>query len=351
MTPDQIRALLYPDVKPSNPHRSGAIVYNAYDRNLPLRYEVQREASRMNGREIADQHFILFDLHWRIRIRYDRNERPVWLAMRSHNAAYRREMAMFDEPPTGLPQALLAAQEGLRAASGTAGLLGSAQVALSEDATLPRAVLECFHADIDLALKRHLRPLLAERAAQVRAARERLLDHARRKPKLWETPLDTPPALGFRWRTEGDLLAVVATRLPEDIPVPVVAYVTRRRPYKPYRATGTAVPLAAERAAEIARILADDSNAGIIGRGRLLDAGDDFLSQKYLHPYMDRGRTERDIRRAIAGRMERAAKFARVDLSEEMMLEAIDYVVARSRERDVPAAVATPGGGAGWPIS
>jgi hypothetical protein len=339
MTSDQTRALLFPDVKPSNPKRSGAVVYNAYDRDKPLRYEVQREARRMNGREIPDQAFILFDLHWRTRILYDRNERPVWLAMRTRNDAYRREMAMYDESPTGLVRGLLDAQDAFHAVSAAAGHLGEAQmVATGSDLVRFYNDLAIFCKDIDLALKRHLRPLLAQFDVSMREGRSRLLDLALRKPKLWETPLDLAPALGFRWRIEGDLLAVVATKLPTGLELPVTACVTRRHPYKPYRAWREAVPLAAERAAEIARILADDSSPGVIARGRLLAEGDDFLSRKYLHPYLDRGRTERDIRRAIAARTERAARFARVRLDEEMMLEAIDYVVARSREREIPAA-------------
>lgn len=339
MSDDPTRDMLYPpDAKPSNPHRHGAIVYNAYERQKPLRYEVQHEALRMNGRPIVDPGFCLFDIFWRARINYNKNERPIWLEMSTRNAAYRRELAMYDEARTGHPAALLGAQEALNEIGDAAEHLGHAMVvATQSDMARPLGFDgAAFCIDLDMAIKRHLRPLLAQLDAKMRDGRERLIEHARRKPKLWETPLDMAPALGYRWRIEGDLLAVVALEPPPGLELPVSAYATRRRPYRPYRGLREAPMLAAERAAEIAKILAEDSSEGVIGRGRLLHDGAHWLDRPYVHA--DQSRTTRDIRRAVSRRILRAKEFARVDMTEAMIEEAIDYVIGRSREREVRAA-------------
>lgn len=327
-TGDPVRDMLFPPhAVPTNPRRKGVIVYNVYERARPLRYEVHRQARLVNGRSIHDPHWIIYDLHFRKRVNTDRNERPMYLEMMALNKLYRREIAMYEQKPIGLLAACLQAQRDFVDFARAAGHLDEARTLLDtpEATLLTGPVASAIVADLLALRRREVIPALAVVRQRLRNAQQALLEHAKKKPKYWEIPLGLPASSSARWRIEGDMLAVVAPLGKDAAPEAACAYVTRRTPHKVYLGLHEGVALAAERAAEILPMLQEEDRTRF---DHLLEHGDHGLDKIYTYP--DRGRTDRDLQRAIAQRAYRIARWRQVDMSEEMLREAVDYVLEKN---------------------
>lgn len=241
---------LFPKVANGDRGRNRTVTLHPYDRRLPTRYEIRHETKTLNGLPVYDRHWQVYDLLWNLTVATDSNQRPIVAEWYYRHGLYRREVAMYDEKPTGLLAALLDAQDHLARLPDLAG-----RFARLGEIGAHLGLGDAYRDEMIALARRHTEPALAYWQLRLPGVAADLLRDAREHPRRWETPYLTPASAKVRWRVEGTLLAVALLDGEGTLPVFVVQR-KKARPWNGQRHSGHAhYWLAAERAAQLAPLM------------------------------------------------------------------------------------------------